>query len=147
MRKENRKNMHPKPDEEAVNEIFDSMPEQAQREFRDALGSSSTVEEFMRKVCVGNCPFCGSQETRDCSDTPLDDPTVGICLKCQVLWCLECDERFEEGQTVCGHWWICNECGFRDAEGFCETPAWECSIILDWKKKKGQTRLLKSQTQ
>lgn len=90
---------------------------------------------FRNALMVGPCPKCGSNATRDCEGTEIDDICVGICLKCLILWCLECGAVFKEGQKVCEHWKVCDECvsiskdGTECLQGFID-PA-ECPRIQE----------------
>ena len=93
-----------------VRKAFKSLPEDLQEALGELIERAENEEEFVRFSMVGNCPSCGSPNTRDTEGTPLDDITVGICLDCYKLWCLECGAVFEEGQTSCKHWEVCSEC-------------------------------------
>jgi hypothetical protein len=117
----------------AVEESLTWLPEDLQDFLFERAANTNSMEEFIRTSMVGDCPSCGSENTRDTGGTPLDDPTVGICLNCQTLWCLDCGLVIETGQTVCRHWDVCGECGFSTDEG-CSTMPWECQIIENWKK-------------
>lgn len=117
----------------AVMDIFESLPEETRENLLEIMRTSGSLEEAIRRIHVGDCPVCGSQNTRDCEDTPLNDSTVGICLDCHAMWCLECGMVFKEGQTKCEHWEICDKCHFPGEDG-CGIPTLECSIIADWKR-------------
>jgi hypothetical protein len=116
-----------------VEEILYDLPEDMQDFLLNALEESKDQKDFIRLLTVGNCPVCGSENTRDCEGTPLDDPTVYICLDCNSMGCLECGVIFKEGQNICKHWEICDDCEFYIEEEGCGVPADECSIIQDWK--------------
>ena len=94
----------------SVKEALDVLPPEVQEYLIDIMRRSSTPEEAIRRVLVGDCPECDSENTRDCEDTPIDDSTVGLCLNCNIMWCLGCGAVFEEGQTLCRHWEICEIC-------------------------------------
>ena len=126
MRGKNRKRF-----EKQAKEIFDSLPHDMKTYLIRAAEVANSKEEFVRLTMVGDCPKCGSSKTRDCEHSPLDDPTVGICLECYTLWCLECGEVFQKGQTGCEHWSICAQCDF-SKHGECNIPPFECSIIREW---------------
>jgi len=125
-------------DQKTSKKAFESLPEEIQKFLKNALKDSKTEKEFINKVMVGDCPVCGSPNTRDCEGTPLDDPTVGICLDCYTIGCLECGEIFEKGQTICKHWKICDGCNFSiySSSDSCGVQIDECSIIQDWKNSK-----------
>ena len=98
----------------------------------DSFKNAKNEKDFFRIMMVGDCPKCGGENTRDCEDSPLGDITVGFCLDCYIIWCLECGEIFKENQTICVHWEICDKCKFSTDEG-CDILIDECSIIQDWK--------------
>ncbi len=124
-----------KPDVDKVLDVLHTLPEEVQSDLMELVKQANDPEEVVRLALVGDCPFCGSTNTRDCEEAPLDDPTVGICLDCSNLWCLECGYLFPKGQTVCGHWAICDACEFShvkwDEGETCGTTADECSIIKE----------------
>ncbi|MHB8110785.1 MAG: hypothetical protein ACYDHW_12230 [Syntrophorhabdaceae bacterium] len=82
------------------------------------------------------CPHCGESNTIDCSLIDMiNDATVGLCLICGYLWCLECDSSLITGIN-CGHWQICTSCSEeKEASGYCGTPPWECPYIREWLRK------------
>ena len=125
--------------QEAVMDIFESLPEDVQQDLLETMKTSDSAEEAIRRIMVGDCPVCGSKNTRDCSDTPLDSPTVGICLDCHAIGCVECGEIFGKGQTSCKHWEVCKDCKFPNGDGSCDVPIWDCSIITDWKNAGKET--------
>jgi hypothetical protein len=56
---------------------------------------------------MGDCPNCGSKHTRDGDDAGFPkekagDITVGICLECGYVWCLECGDAL--ASWPCQHW-------------------------------------------
>lgn len=95
-----------------IREIISSLPDEIQGHFQELFKAARKYsgddylaqEEFIRSVTVGNCPTCESTRTKDCDDSPLNDITIGLCLECFHMWCLECGEKFKLGQTVCTHW-------------------------------------------
>ena len=73
--------------------IFEIMDVEAMEMLKEVAERSSTVEEFISRVNVGQCPKCGSPDTRDCEDIPgVEDICVGECIACGYRWCLECGE-------------------------------------------------------
>jgi len=124
-------------EEKAVEEACKLLsPEDLQSLFEEAK-EAAPLDDFLNSVFVGDCPRCGSNKTMDGEGVPdLDDITVGLCRECGCMWCLECEQIFEKNQKGCRHWGICETCEFMTKEG-CEIPPWECSIIQDWREKKG----------
>jgi len=112
--------------------IWDSIPKDVQDELTKALEESSatSVEEFISEIFVGDCPECGSRNTRDCEELPdIDDITIGLCNDCGRLWCTECGRTITKGD-VCEHWEICEKCTRKKDEfGDCGIPPWECAEI------------------
>lgn len=99
-------------------------------------------EEFLRSVFVGDCPDCGSAKT-SCGDEieQIDDPTVGYCEECGLLWCLECGMYIEAG-SVCPHWDVCDACPEeKDEFGECGINPLECPVILEWQAKLATERV------
>ncbi len=118
-------------------EIIDSMPPDVLAEFRKLAENCDTEEDLIKDIFVGDCPVCGSGNVHDCDETPFGDITIGQCTDCGVLWCLECETIFAQGQTACDHWDVCETCEFCDDDGFCETPITDCNKIKKWKKGAG----------
>lgn len=125
-----------KPNKEEVLEAFHALPDEVQSALQELFSQDNDdQDEFVRLAMVGNCPICGSSNTRDCDETPFGDITVAICLDCYKLWCLECGYLFQKGQTICDHWAICEECApkdvnYEDGED-CGVAADECPIIQE----------------
>lgn len=125
--------MKKKPSNEEVINAFEVLPKEVKNTLQELFKQApDDPEEFQRLVMVGDCPFCGSSKTKDCDEAKLGDITVGICLDCCRMWCLDCGYLFPNGQTICDHWAICTDCGFSDEEGQgCEISPVECSIIKE----------------
>jgi hypothetical protein len=121
-------------DERRIRESLEALPETMQEFLLKTAERSSGDGDFYNGVVMGDCPVCGSFNTRDGSDTPLGDPTVGICLDCYTIACLECGNVFDKGQTVCEHRRICDGCGLAKEGDGCGVPTWECSFIQAWKE-------------
>jgi hypothetical protein len=86
----------------AVHEILAGMDEETQQALIEAVQRSSSVDDFVNSIMVGDCPSCGSSDVDDCGDDPeIDDITVGRCLQCGQMWCTECELVFKKGQTHC----------------------------------------------
>lgn len=63
---------------------------------------SEDEREFVNSIFVGPCPRCGHQKTDCCEDVPgIEDPTVGICPECHLLWCTECETFLTREEPVC----------------------------------------------
>jgi len=124
-------------DLEIIREVIGELPQAARKaagEFLDEALESMGEEEFLRVVFVGDCPACGSRKTVCCDEMEgIDDPTVGLCEDCKLMWCLECGMKLDnDGQ--CGHWDVCEECPEeRDEYEDCGIEPWECPRILDWR--------------
>ncbi len=139
-----------------LEEMVERMPENIRRAFEDAAGSSGMTrdafmegildrfdaegeelspdeEEFLRAVFVGDCPDCGSAKTVSGDEIEqIDDPTVGYCEECGLLWCVECGMQIPAG-SECGHWDVCEECGEeKDEFGDCGISPGECPFIMEW---------------
>jgi hypothetical protein len=124
--------------DKTADEIVEALPEDVKKLLEETVEETDTSDEFIRMFMVGDCPVCGSGNTRDCDDTPIEDISLGICLDCSALWCLECGEVLKHGQTMCEHWQICNECEF-DIKAECDIPISDCSIIQEWLRKRRRT--------
>ena len=65
-----------------------------------------------------------------------EDTTVGICLECGYVWCLECFKPLKK--WPCPHWEICDACEWCPSEEelgkgeSCPYAAWrdECPRIV-----------------
>ena len=119
---------------EMVREKLRALPEEMQEFLLKAFGAINIKQFSFKGVVAGDCPVCGSFNTLQGSETPLGDSTIGICLDCLSMSCLECGDLFEKGQTRCRHWNVCDECK-SNSEKDCTIPVWQCSIIAEWKKK------------
>ena len=110
------------------------------KDFRESLLKIKNNQEEMDvtdQFMVAPCPNCGSTNTRDCENTSIGDPTVGFCLDCGCIGCLTCGAVFNDGETECPHWGICERClEPKNNRGYCATPLWECSTIKHWKENR-----------
>ncbi len=117
-----------------LEEAWKLLPEKIRQDLLRAVKTSrtDTEEQFISEMMVGECPKCGGERTRDCEEIPeMLDNTVGLCLDCGYLWCLECEGPLMEG-IDCKHWGICEGCfEQRDELGMCRIPAWECNRIIE----------------
>jgi len=101
-----------------------------------AVEKNREAERNFRGTAVHSCPHCGDVNTMDCSTIEsIGDATVGLCLVCGYLWCLECDASLLTGIN-CGHWQICSACPQKkESSGYCGAVPWECPYIRDWLRK------------
>lgn len=129
---------------QAKTENFDMLWELLPPEIQDALRKA--VEEKKERPKAGrggvirSCPRCGGKDTTDCDRVlGIEDSTIGLCIGCGYLWCLECDAALLT-DILCGHWQICTYCGEKkDASGYCNTVAWECRHVKAWLNKNHPT--------
>jgi hypothetical protein len=122
----------PDSSDENVIDTFKALPQEMQEFLNNVSKNPPPGQEIFRGVVAGDCPVCGSFNTLDGGETPLEDPTLGICLDCCTIHCLDCGELLRGGQTACPHRKVCDEC--RAARGkACRIPVWNCSVIDDWK--------------
>jgi hypothetical protein len=71
-----------KKDPNEVQKSFDQLPEDVKDIIKDAFAASENVEEFTRELMVGDCPKCGSNNTRDCAVLfQTDQEKKGVSLK------------------------------------------------------------------
>lgn len=93
----------PTPEEmEMVNELLSDMGPEVLDELRAAFEGSSTGEEFVNRIMVGDCPKCDTSDTGDCGDDPeIDDICVGRCFACGQLWCLDCGQLLKKDSPAC----------------------------------------------
>jgi hypothetical protein len=151
--------------ERILSEMLEGMPPNVRRAFEEAVDSSGMPredfieklleqvaskdealtgedEEFLRTMFVGDCPDCGGSRTFSGDEIEeLDDPTVGYCDECGLLWCLECGMFITEG-NICPHWDVCEECKEeKDEFGDCGIMPSECPFILEWQAQVVSERL------
>ncbi len=87
----------------AVKDVLSSIGPEAINELRNAFEQSTTGEDFVNRVMIGDCPGCGSSSTHDCENDPeIEDPCVARCLECGQLWCSLCGELFQANPPT-GH--------------------------------------------
>jgi hypothetical protein len=120
--------------EETVSDILKSLHRDVYDSLMDLLQKTESSDEYVRQIFIGDCPVCGSEKTSDCDELPIEDITVGVCLKCFTFWCTECGTIFKKGQTVCDHWVLCEACDMSTDMG-CGMTADECETIIRWKNK------------
>ena len=120
-----------------VENILETIPEDARNELMRLAEESESEDEFVRAVFVGDCPRCESDQT-GMPEGPdeEEDVTVGICKACGYVWCLECDSELASGAS-CGHWQICESCEQLEEEsGLCNTSPDACDVIQTWISQK-----------
>ena len=127
-------------DREHLLDMWDFMPPGIQKALRTAVETLGADEKIPRGGLTKQCPRCGAKDTTDCHDIAgISDATVGLCITCGYLWCLEC-ETYLISTITCGHWKICANCGERkDESGYCRTVPWECTYIRSWIRKSSAT--------
>lgn len=82
--------------------LLEQMPPELLAELRQAIGESSTAEDFANRIFVGDCPACSSSDTGNCeSDPDIDDLLVGRCYDCGQLWCTECRRLLQRNAIPC----------------------------------------------
>jgi len=146
-------------------EMFEQMPEDLKEAFNSAVVASGKSkdefveglweeiaseegtddeDELLRSIFVGDCPECGSARTLSGDEIDeVEDPTLGFCQDCGLLWCLECKMGVEAGEE-CGHWEVCESCSEdKDEFGDCGVMPFECPVILEWQMKLAADRFTK----
>jgi len=116
--------------------MWDLLPDEIQDALLLAVEKNRDALRNFRGASAHSCPHCGDSNTMDCSTIDsIGDATVGLCLVCGYLWCLECDASLITGIN-CGHWQICTACPEKkQSSGYCGTVPWECPYIQDWLRK------------
>jgi hypothetical protein len=120
-------------DKDSFWEVWNSLPKDVQEALQKAIEESSAIseEQFIAEVMIGDCPKCGSTNTKDCDSVDgIEDFTVGLCMKCGYLWCSECGRPLMN-DIHCEHWEICDTCDEADEIGFCDIDPLECKKLKD----------------
>ena len=90
--------------------------------------SARNEEQFLAEIMTGNCPRCASNQIKDCRKVEgINDISVGLCMQCGVIWCLECG-RSLVGNVHCNHWCICLLCDRLDT---CDIDLRGCSNLRE----------------
>ena len=85
-------------------------------------------EQFLAQLMTENCPRCGGNQIKDCRKVEgINDITLGLCMGCGHLWCLECG-RSLVANVHCNHWCICLLCDRLDT---CDVDLRECSKLRE----------------
>jgi hypothetical protein len=108
-----------------------SLPKDVQEALRKSVEESSAVpaEQFLAEMLTGECPQCGSRNTKDCAEMRgIEDFTVGICMNCGMLWCSECGRSLFQN-VHCKHWEICDKCDEANEMRMCEVDPMECEKL------------------
>ena len=73
-------------------------------EIAKVFDQSSSGEDFVNQIMVGQCPNCGSTSTGDCENDPeIEDPCIGRCTGCGQLWCCDCEDLFNTVDDAAMH--------------------------------------------
>jgi hypothetical protein len=111
--------------------LLSSLPYDMQEILKKALEESSatTEEQFLAEIMIGECPYCKSNNTKDCEEVDgIEDCTVGLCMRCGYLWCSECGRSLIHNIN-CKHWNICDRCDQADEFGICDIDPLECDTL------------------
>ncbi len=126
-------------DSEKLRGILEGLPQDVIEYVRMVAEKSQSKEDFLRMIFVGDCPKCNSRNSVQCDEViGIDNPTLGLCVDCGFVWCLECGAQLDpdhwpEKEIRCGHWEICDACEWIQPHlGTCQIPPWECGKILKW---------------
>jgi hypothetical protein len=116
--------------------MWELMPPEIQKALQEATEEPAGDVARPESVVIRRCSRCGGTDTTDCHAIKgIADPTIGLCVTCGYLWCLECETHLISTVT-CGHWRICASCPERkDESGYCRAVPWECAHIKDWLDK------------
>lgn len=88
----------------SVQDALSEMNPELLQELRDAFDKSTTGEEFVNAIMIGDCPKCESSKTGDCENDPdIEDPCVARCFACGQLWCPDCGEFFDGVAKATSH--------------------------------------------
>lgn len=122
-----------KSDRSHLYNMWELMSPETQRALRDGLENLTGDVSHAESGSTRRCPRCGGNDTADCQGIrDIADPTIGLCVTCGYLWCLECGTHLISTPT-CGHWRICASCDERkDEAGYCRTVPSECPRIKEW---------------
>jgi hypothetical protein len=120
--------------------MWELLPPEIQGSLRKAFEEKRSKPKAERGGVIRSCPRCGTTNTTDCDRVMgIEDVTIGLCISCGYLWCLECDAALLTS-ILCGHWQVCAHCGEKkDAAGLCNTAAWKCKHIRIWLNKNHPT--------
>ncbi len=113
--------------------MWDLFPPNIQHALRDAVKADQTKAGFIRYTSTRLCPHCGKRNTTDCQKiTGIKDGSIGLCLSCGYIWCLECDAQLV-ANIRCGHWEVCAYCNEKTKSfGDCSAATWECKHVKLW---------------
>ncbi len=88
----------------AVADILAELRPEVLQELSEAFHESESGEDFVNRIMVGDCPKCSSSNTTDCENDPeIDDPCVGRCMECSLLWCLDCGLFYKNASFISQH--------------------------------------------
>jgi hypothetical protein len=120
--------------------MWELLPAEIQDTLQKAFEEKKGKPKPERGGEIRTCPHCGEKDTTDCDQVlGIEDSTIGLCIACGYLWCLECDAALLTS-ILCGHWQICAYCGEKkDSSGSCKTVAWKCKHVKAWLNKNHPT--------
>jgi hypothetical protein len=120
--------------------MWELLPAEIQDALQNAVEEKKGKPKGERGGVLRPCPRCGEKDTTDCDRVlGIEDSTIGLCITCGYLWCLECDAALLTS-VLCGHWQVCTHCGEKkDASGYCNTVTWKCKHIRVWLNKNHPT--------
>ncbi|MDD4889348.1 MAG: hypothetical protein PHU85_05410 [Phycisphaerae bacterium] len=88
--------------EQMAAELLGKMDPAARAELEKLMANSSSAEDFVNQVMIGDCPKCGSADTEDCGNDPeLEGIGVARCRSCGWLWCAMCGRELPDAETPC----------------------------------------------
>ena len=127
-------------------EIWNKLSHRTKEHFATIMEEATEeAKEFYHAEIIGNCPRCGSEKVRDCEEViDMEDNTVGFCLDCGFLWCLECE--YELTDNICSHWTVCDDCEKVDEDGmWCpyEEDLSECPSVKNFMERGSESFDLK----
>lgn len=113
--------------------MWELLPPEIQETLKETIDEFRTASAEEKSRSAGTCPRCGGKTTTDCQNVDrIRDATVGLCIHCGYLWCIECASALMTS-VRCGHWNVCIHCGQpKDAYGYCTTEPAACPFIQDW---------------
>ena len=108
--------------------MFAALRGDIRRMIEKAIEQTSPIneEQFLAQVMTGNCPRCDSNQIKDCRKVEsINDITVGLCMQCGFIWCLDCGKPLTK-DIHCDHWDVCLQC---DRLNDCDIDLKECEKL------------------
>ena len=114
-------------EKKVVEGMLANMTPELANELRDAFEKSTTGEDFVNRVMIGDCPTCGGSKTGDCEHDPeINNSCVARCFDCAQLWCPDCGEFFkaatESAEHDCPAW---DDTDFDDDDPDFDDESWD----------------------